>query len=87
MARFRPTARLIGLSPDLATVRSLALSWGVESLHVETYTTTDELVWHAVESAVRHGLVSPGQTVLVLAGAPDRASGASTDVLRIVRVS
>lgn len=87
MARFRPTARLIGLSPDLATVRALALSWGVESLRVETYTTTDELVWHAVESAVQHGLVSVGQTVLVLAGAPDRASGASTDVLRIVRVS
>ena len=87
MARFRPTARLIGLSPDLATVRALALSWGVESLQVETYTTTDELVWHAVESAVQHGLVSVGQTVLVLAGAPDRASGASTDVLRIVRVS
>jgi pyruvate kinase len=87
MARFRPAARLIGLSPDLATVRALAMSWGVESLQVETYTTTDELVWHAVEAAVRHGLVTVGQTVLVLAGAPDRASGASTDVLRIVRVS
>jgi pyruvate kinase len=64
----------------------LALSWGVTSLQVETYTTTDELVWYAVESAVHNGLVEPGQTVLVLAGAPDRPSGASTDVLRIVRV-
>jgi len=87
MARFRPAARLIGLSPDAATVRALALSWGVTSLHVETYTTTDELVWYAVETSVRHGLVSSGQTVLVLAGAPDRASGAATDVLRIVRVA
>jgi pyruvate kinase len=87
MARFRPAARLIGLSPDPATVRSMALSWGVMSLQVETYTTTDQLVWFAIESAVQHGLVSSGQTVLVLAGAPDGASGASTDVLRIVRVS
>ncbi len=87
MARFRPTARLIGLSPDPVTVRALALSWGVTSLQVETYTTTDELVWFAVESAVREGLVRSGETVLVLAGAPDRPSGASTDVLRIVRVS
>ncbi len=87
MARFRPTAKLIGLSPDPVTVRALALSWGVKSLQVETYTTTDELVWYAVESAVHHGLVKTGQTVLVLAGAPDRPSGASTDVLRIVRVS
>ncbi|MEY2582960.1 MAG: pyruvate kinase [Ilumatobacteraceae bacterium] len=87
MARFRPLAQLIGLSPDPGTVRALALSWGVRSLQVETYTTTDELVWFAVESAVQHGLISTGQIVLVLAGAPDRASGASTDVLRIVRVS
>ncbi len=87
MARFRPAARLIGLSPDPATVRALALSWGVKSLQVETYTTTDELVWFAVESALRNGLISSGETVLVLAGAPDRPSGASTDVLRIVRVT
>src|SRR3954447_7502379 len=87
MARFRPSARLIGLSPDPVTVRALALSWGVTSLQVETYTTTDELVSFAVETAVHHGLVTSGQTVLVLAGAPDGASGASTDVLRIVRVA
>jgi pyruvate kinase len=87
MARFRPLARLIGLSPDPATVRALALSWGVTSVQVAMYTTTDELVQFAVDTAVQHGLVRSGQTVLVLAGAPDGASGASTDVLRIVRVA
>ena len=86
MARFRPTARLIGLSPDPVTVRALALSWGVKSLQLSTYATTDELVWHAVESAVHNDLVHSGETVLVLAGAPDRPSGAATDVLRIVRI-
>ena len=87
MAKFRPSARLIGLSPDPATVRALALSWGVTSLHVETYTNTDELVWFAVEKAVQNGLVHSGDVVLVLAGAPERPSGAATDVLRIVRVA
>ena len=87
MARFRPTPILIGLSPDPATVRAMALSWGVTPLALGTATTTDELVWLAVEEAVRAGHIHVGQTVLVLAGAPDRPSGASTDVLRIVRVS
>jgi len=87
MARFRPLARLIGLSPDPATVRALTLSWGVIPVQVETYETIDQLVWFAVETAVHRGLVTSGQTVLVLAGAPDGASGASTDVLRIVRVA
>jgi pyruvate kinase len=86
MARFRPTPKLIGLSPDPATVRAMALSWGVTPLQVDTYGSTDELVWHAVETAVQRGLIHQDQVVLVLAGAPDQRSVASTDVLRIVRV-
>jgi pyruvate kinase len=86
MARFRPAALLLAASPDEATVRSLALSWGVEGFLVDVYASTDDLVWHAVESAVRRGLVHQGDTVLVLAGAPDRPSGAATDVLRMVRL-
>ncbi len=86
MARFRPVVALIGLSPDPATLRTLALSWGVQPVAVGIYHSTDELVWFAVERSVQAGLVESGNTVLVLAGAPDRPSGASTDVLRIVRV-
>ena len=87
MARFRPLITLVGLSHDPATVRALALSWGVRPLALGAYESTDELVWFAVERTVQNGLVSTGDTVLVLAGAPHRPSGASTDVLRIVRVS
>ncbi|MFZ4720147.1 MAG: pyruvate kinase [Ilumatobacteraceae bacterium] len=87
MARFRPSAQLIAASHDPAVVRSLALSWGVRSMELPRYGTTDELVWHAVERAVHLGWVQSQQTVLVLAGAPDRPSGAATDVLRIVRIS
>jgi pyruvate kinase len=90
MARFRPAAKLIGLSPDPAVARSLALSWGVEPLEVGVYGSTDEMVWFAVETALRAQLIDPGDTVLVLAGAPSTtrlpAGDAATDVLRIVRV-
>lgn len=86
MARFRPTARLVGLSPDPATCRSLSLVWGVTPLHIDTYGSTDELVRFVVDSAVRHDLVTTGSIVAVLAGAPDRPSDAATDVLRLVRV-
>jgi pyruvate kinase len=86
MARFRPGARLIGLSPAERTMEALTLSWGVDPVRVDEYHSTDEVVWHAVESAVAHGLIDHGDTVLVLAGAPDRDSSAATDVLRIVQV-
>jgi pyruvate kinase len=86
MARFRPGARLIGLSPAERTIEALTLSWGVEPVRVDEYHTSDEVVWHAVETAVAHELIEHGDTVLVLAGAPDRHSSAATDVLRIVLV-
>ena len=86
MARFRPRARLIGLSPDPRTVNALALSWGVEPLPIEAHGTTDEMVGRALATAVDLELVRSGDIVLVLAGDPDRTSGAATDVLRIVQV-
>ncbi len=97
MARFRPGARLIGLSPDLAVVRTMALSWGVEPIQVGTYDTTDEMVDAAVETALDAQKISLGDIVLILAGAANNAQfadlslspdpvGAATDVLRIVYV-
>ena len=85
MAAVRPGCRLIGASPSCSTARQLALSWGVEPLVVGEYSTTDEMVWCVVEAAVQQDLVRKGQTIAVLAGAPDSPTRA-TDVLRIVSV-
>jgi pyruvate kinase len=85
MAAVRPGCRLIGASPSCSTARQLALSWGVEPLVVGEYTTTDEMVWCVVEAAVQQDLVRTGQTIAVLAGAPDTPTR-GTDVLRIVTV-
>ena len=43
--------------PTRARCDALTLSWGVEPVQVEEYTTTDEMVWFAVETAVQHGCV------------------------------
>ncbi len=45
------------------------------------------MVWFAVETAFDQGKIAAGDTVLVLAGAPDRQSTAAADVLRIVQVA
>jgi pyruvate kinase len=86
MARFRPDARMIGLSPDPRTVRALGLVWGVQAVKVEEYHSSDEMVWFAIETALAAGHIDHGDIVLVLAGAPDRAGGPATDILRVVEV-
>ena len=52
---------------------------------VAEYETTDEMVWCVVEAAVEAGLIRHGDTIAVLAGAPD-ATTRTTDVLRVVGV-
>jgi pyruvate kinase len=90
IARFRPPCAIVGFSPEPDVVRQLNLSWGVTPLPVEWSATTDEIVWLAVERAVQEGVVTHGDTVVVVAGAPhplpDQPSTISSDVLRVVQV-
>jgi pyruvate kinase len=86
MARFRPHARLLGLSPNRRTLDALALSWGVESVEIGESSSTDEMVGIAVETAVSGGYVASGDKVVVIAGAPDRLRDAAADVMRIIQV-
>ncbi len=86
MARFRPTTPLVGLSADPATVRHLSLVWGVVPVALGPASSTDELVEQAVARSTAVGLVREGDTVVVLAGAPDRPRHGATDLLRVVQV-
>ncbi len=83
ISRFRPKCLLLGVTPSSRTARQLSLAWGVTPLAVAELATTDDIVWCAVEAAVKAGHVKPGDIVAVLAGNPLVAES-MTDVLRIV---
>jgi pyruvate kinase len=85
ISRFRPPMPIIAVTPSPRTASQLTLSWGVETLVIDEVTTTDEIVWFAVQAAVRAGFAHPGDVVIVLAGSPIEPEPA-TDTLRLVRV-
>lgn len=85
IARFRPGVPIFAVSPLERTARQLAMSWGVTPMSSEVHTSTDEIVWFAVQAAVEQGLVKSGDVVAVLAGHPDDPEPV-TDSLRLVRV-
>lgn len=85
IARFRPMAPVLTVSPRPRTVRQLALTWGVEAFPGAMRTSTDEVVWYAVETLFDRGMLAVGDVVVVLAGDPADSEPA-TDVLRVVRV-
>ena len=84
MARFRPSAPIIGVSADERTRRQLSMSWGADVLPTSAERSNDEMVTAALHAATADGKVRTGDLVAVLGGATSE-SGA-TDVLRLVRV-
>ncbi len=84
MARFRPAARIVGLSADERTVRQLTLSWGTEPIHLPEEGNLDDRVGAALAVARDRGTVAAGDLVGVLAGTDARSR--STNALRIERV-
>jgi pyruvate kinase len=84
MARFRPNAPILGVSPDERVRRQLSISWGSTPLSISRFADNESMVREAVQTAREHGHVRQGDVVVVLAGV-DHASPA-TDVLRVVNV-
>ena len=85
MARFRPMARLIAASPNEHAVNCLALSWGVTPLLIGLQKSADDMIWVAVEAAMKHRLVNKGNLVVALAGTGSQR-GAPTDLARIIEI-
>jgi pyruvate kinase len=85
MARERPKAPIIGMTPKLATARSLALVWGVHAVLTHDVASVQEMTEFACATALTEGLAQAGQTIVITAGMPFGASG-TTNLLRIARL-
>lgn len=84
MARFRPSARILGFSHNPRTVQQLTLSWGTTPIQLDLQGSNDEMVNRAVNLARDAGHVRSGELVAVLAGMSTAAR--TTNVLRVETV-
>jgi pyruvate kinase len=85
ISRFRPAMPVVACTPSERTARQLTLSWGVQTITVGEASSTDEIVWFAVQAIVQAGYASAGDVVVVLAGSPIETAPA-TDTMRLVRI-
>lgn len=85
MARERPRAPIIGITPRPATARRLALVWGVNPVLCRDVTNVTEMTDLALATAVQLKFASPGQTIVIAAGMPFGTPG-STNLLRIAHI-
>ncbi|MFC1484252.1 pyruvate kinase [Candidatus Neomarinimicrobiota bacterium] len=85
ISRFRPKSRIVALSPFISTCRQLQLSWGVTSLHVGEYATTDEMITTAEQLLLKKKFVQPGDYFILTAGVPIGQPG-TTNLLKVQKV-
>ena len=86
MARERPQAPIIGMTPRLATARRLALVWGVHAVLCHDVADVREMTDLASRTALKEGFGEPGQTLVISAGLPFATSG-TTNLLRIAQIA
>ena len=86
LARERPRAPIIGMTPRLATARSLALVWGVHAVLTHDVAAVAEMAEFACTTALREGFATSGQTIVIAAGMPFGAAG-NTNLLHIAKIT
>jgi pyruvate kinase len=85
LARERPSATILALTPRQDTARKLGLIWGVHAVRTKDIGTFEEMIGKARRMALRHGLTEKGRKIIVLAGVPFGTPG-STNVLHVATI-
>jgi pyruvate kinase len=82
VAKHRPATPILAVTPDAATLRRLALVWGVQPVAVEDFHDAEELVAACLRLARTAGGAEDGDLVALTAGVPVGVRG-RTNLLRL----
>ncbi|SIT49415.1 Pyruvate kinase [Paraburkholderia ribeironis] len=85
MARERPCAPIVGMTPRRTVARRLALVWGVHPVLCHEVIDLLEVSDLACDTVRKEGLGTSGQTVVISAGMPFGTPG-TTNLLRIAQI-
>ena len=70
MSRFRPRCSIIALSPDINTVKSLKLHFGVFPVLIKELKTLDDTISKSKEIALKYFDLSEGDNIVITGGYP-----------------
>ena len=82
---YRPTARIIAMTPHQDTYNRLATYWGVEPIRVPAVRSTDAMLRQANRILVERNFARPGEVVVITSGVPIGVVG-STNMLKLHRI-
>lgn len=86
VARERPSAPMLVLTPSPRTARKVALLWGAYPVHTRDVGSFEEMIAKGKRMALRHAFGEAGAKLIVMAGVPFGTPGA-TNLLHVVTLS
>jgi len=86
VARERPSAPMLVLTPSMNTARRGALLWGAHTVLTKDIGSFEEMIAKGKRMALRHGFGAAGSRLITLAGVPFGVPG-STNLLHVVTLS
>ena len=85
VAKYRPKAPILAITPKDSVSRKLALYWGVYPYKAAEYASVEEVFDQGPRLAVKLGLAKSGALVVVTAGVPLRVPG-STNMIKVQKI-
>jgi pyruvate kinase len=85
VARERPHAPILALTPRQDTARRMGFMWGVHAVRTKDIGSFEEMIAKAKRMALRAELVESGDKIIVLAGVPFGTPG-STNVIHVATI-
>lgn len=82
VAKYRPRAPIIAVTPHLKAAMRLSIVWGVRPLLIRRIENTDQMIQEAVEASVSAGHINSGDLVVITAGVPVGVHG-TTNLLKV----
>ena len=86
VARERPAAPMLVLTPSTRTARRMALLWGAHAVTTKDIGSFEEMIAKGKRMALRHGFGAAGSRLITLAGVPFGVPG-STNLLHVVTLT
>ena len=81
LSKARPFAPIVAFTPDEGAARRLHLYWGVMSVHAPDIKTRAEFRASASRFVIEHGLVAPGERIILVSGSSFGQVGAADAIM------
>lgn len=90
LSKYRPSVRIIGLSPSASAVRQMQIYWGVTPFMAKRAESTDILIASSVDLLKNKGVLKSGDVAVVTAGVVNHEKrhepAQHTNIMRIVKI-